>query len=962
MATIQSQMVLNDGMSAVLRKITSALDTTLAAFEQMQRASGEALELATIEAARGELVGARQATDQWAESFSWAAEEEEKLNRGIERGTSATDGMLKKVVSLAGAFAGISAAKNFAVDAMGAADVQIGAQMQLQTVLNNMGTEESYQAIVRNGEQNQLESRFTLDVSEAVDSLQGLVNSVAGAELEGSFALDTTRAWEEYDRLAWGVGETELGARLALDTEGLGLPAQSVFEITASVDYAGIAPQVEPSFETAKAVKKYEMLQNNLSGARLGTAFSLDTTGAVDAYEAMVNGLSGAVLSLDTGGAQEEYDRLVGEIEGAELGNILFLDTAGATVGYRLFADSLPRTQTVELQADTGPALTAYDAILAKAAEIQSRGMYGDEAMIAGAAEFATYFSDANAILSMMDTLADYSAGMSGGAALDSQAMVDYATGLGKIMSGSYDAMNEKGFQFTDTQKAIIEGTANQAQIVEELGAGYLDMSQDMQAAAVINSVIAEGWGGLYEAMSNTPVGQVTQLGNALGDVKENIGAGIYPAFLGLVQAVQRSLPQIESAALGLAGVLGMGINLLTGMVEGALAFGSAVADNWGWISPIIWGIVAALAAYGGYLVVTSALEMAGNIQKGAAAVAAYAHAAATNTEARATAASTAAQYGFNAALLASPVTWVVLGIIAFVAGLMALYGWIAKTTGIAQTGFGVLTGGINVIVQAVANAGLWIANVAIGIWKAMGAVCSNIGTAFHNVIVGVQSWFYDLLSTALTVVASICEALNRLPFVEFDYSGIAGKAEEFAAKSAKYAGDKREYTNVGDAFRKGYGTFDAFSEGWASKAFQAGAAWGDDVADKVGGFFDGFSNEPSSVDDLMEKYGGSYPPGTDDFGSGLDGLDSLPGNVGGIAEDTDGIAGSLHVGSEELKYLRDIAERDAVNRFTTAEVKIDMTGMTNKIEGGADLDGVLRALTDGFAESLVTAAEGAHL
>ena len=88
MATIQSQMVLNDGMSAVLRKITSALDTTLAAFEQMQRASGEALELATIEAARGELVGARQATDQWAESFSWAAEEEEKLNRGIERGTS----------------------------------------------------------------------------------------------------------------------------------------------------------------------------------------------------------------------------------------------------------------------------------------------------------------------------------------------------------------------------------------------------------------------------------------------------------------------------------------------------------------------------------------------------------------------------------------------------------------------------------------------------------------------------------------------------------------------------------------------------------------------------------------------------------------------------------------------------------------------------------------------------------
>lgn len=37
------------------------------------------------------------------------------------------------------------------------------------------------------------------------------------------------------------------------------------------------------------------------------------------------------------------------------------------------------------------------------------------------------------------------------------------------------------------------------------------------------------------------------------------------------------------------------------------------------------------------------------------------------------------------------------------------------------------------------------------------------------------------------------------------------------------------------------------------------------------------------------------------------------------------------------------------------------MTGMTNKIDGGADLDGVIRELTDGFTEALVTAAEGVH-
>jgi len=86
-----------------------------------------------------------------------------------------------------------------------------------------------------------------------------------------------------------------------------------------------------------------------------------------------------------------------------------------------------------------------------------------------------------------------------------------------------------------------------------------------------------------------------------------------------------------------------------------------------------------------------------------------------------------------------------------------------------------------------------------------------------------------------------------------------------------------------------------------------------------------------------------------------------MMGDVGSIAGDTGSIADSLSVTDEELEYLRDIAERDAINRFTTAEVKIDMTGMTNKIDGSADIDGIITELTDGFTEALVTAAEGVH-
>ena len=222
----------------------------------------------------------------------------------------------------------------------------------------------------------------------------------------------------------------------------------------------------------------------------------------------------------------------------------------------------------------------------------------------------------------MMDTLTDYAMGMSGGGALDTTSMVDYATGLGKIMSGSYDAMNEKGFQFTDTQKAIIEGTANQAQIVEELGAGYLDMSQDMQAAAVINSVIAEGWGGLYEAMSNTPEGKIISLNNTLGDIQEVVGAGIYPAVTNLVDTVQQNAPQIETAALGLATVLGTIINIISLLVGGALSFGTIVAENWSWLEPIVWGLVGALGAYVAISTIVAAVNTAIAIATGVKAAA----------------------------------------------------------------------------------------------------------------------------------------------------------------------------------------------------------------------------------------------------------------------------------------------------------------------------------------------------
>lgn len=394
---------------------------------------------------------------------------------------------------------------------------------------------------------------------------------------------------------------------------------------------------------------------------------------------------------------------------------------------------------------------------------------------------------------------------------------------------------------------------------------------------------------------------------------------------------------QVTTALInGLAGVA----NVASSLLDILISVASVIVDNWSWIQPIIMGIVAAMLIYNGVALVTNAIM---GIQATAKAV----HAAATAMEAGATFTATVAQQGLNAALLACPLTWIILLIIAVIAAIYAACAAVAKFTGIANSGFGVICGGIMVVIAFFKNLGLSVANIALGIWNALGACASNIGTAFHNVISNVQGWFYNLLSTALTVVAGICEALNKLPFVEFDYSGITSKASEYAAKSAEAYGNVEEYKSVADAFNEGMSTFDTFQDGWAADAFASGAAWGDGVADKVSGMFDFSALDSMGADSL------------DAFNLGND-LDSIYGNTGDIANNTAATADALDIAEEDLAYLRDIAEREAINRFTTAEIKVEQHN-ENHISKDADLDGIMDAWANDFAEKLEVSEEGVH-
>lgn len=371
-------------------------------------------------------------------------------------------------------------------------------------------------------------------------------------------------------------------------------------------------------------------------------------------------------------------------------------------------------------------------------------------------------------------------------------------------------------------------------------------------------------------------------------------------------------------------------------------SIGAFISDNWSIIAPIVYGVIAALIAYAAISGIVAAVN-------GVMALSASVHAAAEAMQAGATFTATAAQYGLNAALMACPLTWIILLIIAVIAAIFAVCNAIAKMTGVANSGFGVITGGINVVIQFFKNLGLSVANIALGIGNAIAALASNMMTAFHNAICNVQSWFYNLLSTALTVIEGICAALNKLPFVEFDYSGISSAASDYANKAAEAAGNKEDYKSVADAFNEGMTTFDTFQGEWAKDAFDAGASWGDGVADKVSGMF--------SMDNIDLTGGVDTSMLSNDFANNAA---QTAANTGDTADSAAKVADSVDISNENLKYLRDIAETEAINRFTTAEIQVTMNN-NNTVSGDMDIDGMVDTLSAGVLEAMEQAAEGVH-
>lgn len=480
------------------------------------------------------------------------------------------------------------------------------------------------------------------------------------------------------------------------------------------------------------------------------------------------------------------------------------------------------------------------------------------------------------------------------------------------LNAGAAFESNDELIAFAEqVNKQFIVGGAN---AVEQKNA-IIQLTQAMAAGALrgeeLNSIL-EGAPGIARAIEQ-------YMGIAEGSIKKYASQGLVTAEVvknALFSVADETNRKFESMPLTWSQVFTMAGNVALKAFRPLLAGINLLANHIDIIGPAVLGLAAAFVVFqiaahwtqiatvatGAYHAVVGFLTLAFGVLTGNMQMA------------------SAAALFFNSTLLANPITWVVMIILLLVGALYAGVAAFNHFTGAGVSATGIIGGAFGVMAA-------FVVNTIFMIWNAFAAVANFIGNIFNDPVAAVKVLFYDLAMTVLGYLSQIAHGienlLNKIPGVKVNFAhyfdSMYAWAERGAAQ-AKSESDWKEY-----AIKAEYVSYTDF----AHKGYDMGAG---------------------AVDWVKGKLGIGTP----------DALDNLYSAAADTAGNTAKMANSMEVAEEDLKYLRDIAEREAINRFTTAEIRIEQHN-ENHIGSDMDVDGIMDKWCGTFAEQLNVQAEGVH-
>ena len=367
--------------------------------------------------------------------------------------------------------------------------------------------------------------------------------------------------------------------------------------------------------------------------------------------------------------------------------------------------------------------------------------------------------------------------------------------------------------------------------------------------------------------------------------------------------------------------------------------------DNWSIVGPIIMGVVAVLGGLKLAMLAVNGVQLIGTAITNGYLIAKGALMVVTGLFTGAEGAATVAQQAFNSALLACPITWIIIAIVALIAIFYAAVAAVNKFAGTSYSATGILVG-------VFATAGAFIANTVLGVvnavitwfvtlWNLIAAFANFFANVFNDPVAAIEHLFLNLFNCILDIVSGAAGLIDKITGQD-----LSGSIDGFQNKVNKWARNKipeqKEYVKRVDP-RK-YTINKRFAYG---DAYKAGYDWGKNLgkSKKV--------KTPKVKSPKIPDYG--KMAGVKDPASA-----ATAANTGKTAANTAKTANSVSATQEDLSYLRDIAEQEAINQITSPIINVEMTN-NNTVNSGMDLDGISSMLRSKVEEEMYASAEGVY-
>jgi len=418
------------------------------------------------------------------------------------------------------------------------------------------------------------------------------------------------------------------------------------------------------------------------------------------------------------------------------------------------------------------------------------------------------------------------------------------------------------------------------------------------------------------------------------------------------VQQALISLWNSRGAKLFAAGIVTAFVtaaNVLSMVINTIASIGNAIADNWSTIQPIIMILGGALMMYAAYQGICLAATVA--------ATAAYViYMGVVGAITIATHIWAAAQAIVNGTLMACPITWIIMLIVAIIAIIIGLIIAIGKVADSSQNAVGIVVGALNVGKAFIFNIFHAVLDIALNVVNVLGRKWTMFANFFGNILRDPCSTIIQTLSgmaqTALSILSGIASAIDGI------FGSNLSKVVGSWSKNVKSAGNKLS-AKFGNGNYKGkewkdVRADDFFKRSDYSTSYKSGYTAGKNFSNKVVAGLRHFTTlgngkvDPYKIKNQMRGSSGSV----------ANPLNRTAGNTGKTAHNTGKISKQLDTTNQELAYLHDIAHRDVVNKYTTASVNVQMNNK-NTINNTNDLDDIIDGLVLKVKEAHGLIAEG---